>query len=51
MALLLIPELNFYQTLQMVVDGQPNKYRNVILGILQGSLHGLLLFTLQTHDM
>ena len=36
--------------LHKVVDGKSNEYRNVILGVPQGSVFNLLLFILYTHD-
>ena len=36
---------------RIVVDGQFNDYRNVISGVLKGSVLGPLLFILYTHDM
>ena len=36
---------------RVVVDGQFNDYRNVVSGVLQGSVLGPLLCILYTHDM
>ena len=36
---------------RVVVDGQFNDYRNVISGVLKGSVIGPLLFILYTHDV
>ena len=35
----------------MIVDSQSNEYRNVITGVLPGSVPGPLLFILYTYDM
>ena len=41
-----LSSLNFYQ-----IDCQLDNYRNVISGVPHGSVLGLLLFILYTHDM
>ena len=47
----ILPQFLSNRLQKVVVDGQSNEYRKVNLSVLQGSVLGLLLFTLYTHDM
>ena len=39
------------RTQKVIVDGQADEHRNMVSGVLKGSVLGSLLYIIYTHDM